>query len=515
MSQANEQRLPLGWTTAQLSDVAMVVMGQSPPSSTYNKSGTGLPFLQGKADFGAIYPRVRVWCVRPNKIADADDILLSVRAPVGPTNLAPVQCCIGRGLAAVRPEAGLTLKYLLHAFRRFADDLDAKGTGTTFKAVSGKVVREFSIPIPPQAEQNRIANALDELFSDLDAGVAALERVRHKLKLYRASVLKAAVEGALTADWREEHPDAEPAGELLKRILVERRRWEEDQLRKFAEKGKTPPRNWKAKYKEPFAPETADLPQLPEGWCWATFAALADQRLGKMLDKSKNSGPLRPYLRNLNTRWFGFDLNDLAEMHIRDEEFPNVSVRFGDLVVCEGGEPGRCAVWSRENETIAIQKALHRVRPSLGVSSHYLSFVLAADAHSGRLQKAFTGTGINHLTGESLGSYSVPLPSSREQQQIVEAVEEQLAIIDHLEADLDAKLKTAQGLRQGILRHAFTGKLVPQDPSDEPASELLKRIAAEREARAREAAAKRAGRNATGGQTSRRHRARLRKEKVD
>ena len=113
---------------------------------------------------------------------------------------------------------------------------------------------------------------LDELFSDLDAGVAALERVRDKLKLYRASVLKAAVEGTLTADWREEHPEGEPASELLKRILDERRRrWEADQLRELAEKGKTPPWNWKAKYKEPVAPDTADLPVLPKSWCWSNL----------------------------------------------------------------------------------------------------------------------------------------------------------------------------------------------------------------------------------------------------
>ncbi len=122
------------------------------------------------------------------------------------------------------------------------------------------------ILIAPPAEQSQIADTLDELFSDLDAGVAALKRARDKLKLYRASVLKAVVEGALTADWRKQHPNAEPASELLKRILAERRRrWEEDQLRKFEEKSKVPPKNWKAKYKEPVAPDTTGLPLLRKG----------------------------------------------------------------------------------------------------------------------------------------------------------------------------------------------------------------------------------------------------------
>ena len=100
----------------------------------------------------------------------------------------------------------------------------------------------------------------------------ALGRARDKLKLYRASVLKAAVEGALTADWRAQHPHAEPATELLERILVERRRrWEEGQLRKFEERGRAPPKNWKAKYKEPVGPDTTGLPPLPDGWCWVSW----------------------------------------------------------------------------------------------------------------------------------------------------------------------------------------------------------------------------------------------------
>ncbi|MGI9167218.1 MAG: restriction endonuclease subunit S, partial [Pyrinomonadaceae bacterium] len=161
MSGSPTEQTPLSWAIAKLRDIAVVVMGQSPSSSTYNLDGKGLPFFQGKADFGFLYPTIRVWCSRPNKIAEPDDVLLCVRAPVGPTNLAATESCIGRGLAAVRPEAGVNLRYLLHAFRTFAGELDAKGTGTTFKAISGKVVRDFSFPIAPAAEQQRIAYVLD------------------------------------------------------------------------------------------------------------------------------------------------------------------------------------------------------------------------------------------------------------------------------------------------------------------------------------------------------------------
>ena len=106
--------LPVGWKRCMIADIANVEMGQSPPSVTYNKEGAGLPFFQGKADFGVLYATPRVWCSAPKKIAGSDDILLSVRAPVGPTNLAPAQCCIGRGLASIRPESGISLRFLLY-----------------------------------------------------------------------------------------------------------------------------------------------------------------------------------------------------------------------------------------------------------------------------------------------------------------------------------------------------------------------------------------------------------------
>ena len=138
-------------------------------------------------------------------------------------------------------------------------------------------IKVFKLLLPPISEQERIADALDELLSDLDAAVAALERAQVKLKHYRAVVLKAAVEGALTADWRADHPNTEPASALLSRSLVERRcRWEEAQLLKFKETGKAPPKGWKMKYTEPAEPDITNLPPLPKGSCWASLDQLAE-----------------------------------------------------------------------------------------------------------------------------------------------------------------------------------------------------------------------------------------------
>ncbi|RMG90219.1 MAG: hypothetical protein D6706_20000, partial [Chloroflexi bacterium] len=215
---------------------------------------------------------------------------------------------------------------------------------------------------------------------------------------------------------------------------------------------------WKARYKEPAALDTANLPPLPDNWVWATVEMVAEHRLGKMLDKAKNKGDLRPYLRNINVRWFEFDLSDIQEIRVTDDELENVSVKNGDLVVCEGGEPGRCAVWKRP-EKIIIQKALHRVRLPPQIIPDFLSYCLAADATSGRLEKYFTGSTIKHFTGQSLRSYIFPLPPLAEQERIVAEVERRLAAARRLEETVAANLRRLARLRQAILKAAFAGEL--------------------------------------------------------
>ena len=185
--------------TMKLKDCCTIIAGQSPESKYYNTEGVGIPFFQGKADFGEVYPTIRVYCSQPTKIAEKDDILLSVRAPVGPTNLSPGTVCIGRGLTAIRPSEILNLKYLLHYFRYFEAQLQQKGTGTTFKAITQDVIKNLEVPIPPLDEQERIVSRIEELFSELDNGVETLRKIKQQLAVYRQAVLKKAFEGKLTS----------------------------------------------------------------------------------------------------------------------------------------------------------------------------------------------------------------------------------------------------------------------------------------------------------------------------
>ena len=154
---------------ARLEEICAINMGQSPDSSTYNEDGNGLPFFQGNADFGEIYPAVRMWCSEPTKIAREKDILISVRAPIGALNIANCECCIGRGLAALAVNEDICAQeYLWHALSGKVDELNSKGTGSTFKAINKKTLSETEIPLPPIDEQRKIAAVLDKV-SDLIA----------------------------------------------------------------------------------------------------------------------------------------------------------------------------------------------------------------------------------------------------------------------------------------------------------------------------------------------------------
>ena len=152
----------------KLNEVSEIIMGQSPSSATYNTAGEGLPFFQGNADFGDEHPNVRMFCSIPIKIAEVNDVLLSVRAPIGAVNVADKKCCIGRGLAAIRPQKGKSItRYLFHLLIANRGSLENKGTGSTFKAITGKVLNSVKVPHENVDEQKAIADILDKIVATI------------------------------------------------------------------------------------------------------------------------------------------------------------------------------------------------------------------------------------------------------------------------------------------------------------------------------------------------------------
>ncbi len=176
--------LPEEWKAVRLENAADIIMGQSPPSSTYNAESIGLPFFQGKADFGDIYPTTRKWCSAPARIAERYDVLLSVRAPIGDVNIATERCCIGRGLASIRANQDSEGQYLFYRLVFSKELLESKGAGTTFKEINKAAVTSFMIPLPPLREQKAIARVLSTIRKAIEAQdkiIAAAKELKNSL----------------------------------------------------------------------------------------------------------------------------------------------------------------------------------------------------------------------------------------------------------------------------------------------------------------------------------------------
>ena len=504
MSEGKAKELPEGWELALVGDVLEVIRGV-----TYRKEDSS------KAEVAGFVPILRATNIQ-EKVTFEDLVYVpaSVVSKIQRVQQGDVIVAASSGSASLvgkgaqlrhewsgsfgafcfvlRPEALVESRFLgwFVQTKEYRNRVSNASAGVNINNIRAEHIESTPLRFPPLSEQTRIADKLDELLSDLDAAVATLERVRSKIKPYRAAVLKAAVEGNLTAAWRSENPATEPAADLLTRILVERRkRWEETQLRKFQEQGRTPPKDWKAKYKEPAAPDTAKLPELPEGWCWASIDELTVEIRNGYSSKPDASEGV-PILRISSVRPFALDLSDRRFLSGTADEYRTDQIAAGDLLFTRYNGSrnlvGVCAVVPDIDEEIVHPDKLIRARPVPSVSNSRFFGLAANVGHSRKYieQRIRTTAGQAGVSGSDVKTLPIPLPPLAEQAAIVEAVEDQLSVIDHLEADLEAKLKSAQALRQAILRDAFEGKLVPQDPNDEPAAELLQRIAAARAERA-------------------------------
>jgi type I restriction enzyme S subunit len=328
----------------------------------------------------------------------------------------------------------------------------------------------MELPRPP--EQHRIVEAIESYFTRLEDAVATLERAQRNLKRYRASVLKAAVEGRLVPTEAElaraEGRDYEPASVLLERILAERRRrWQEA--------------GGRGKYEEPIGPDTADLPEPPKGWCWAKAGIVGNVQLGRQRAPQHHIGPnMRPYLRVANVFEDRIDTADVMEMNFGPADYEAYRLETGDILLNEGQSPhlvGRPAMYRGEVPGACFQNTLVRFRALPAVDPAYALIVFRAQLHSLRyLRIAQITTNIAHLGAERFSGVEFPLPPLAEQRRIVTFVDDALSLAAAAERTVDAGMRRCARLRQSILKWAFEGRLADQDPSDEPASALLERI---------------------------------------
>jgi type I restriction enzyme, S subunit len=364
--------------------------------------------------------------------------------------------------------------------------ISERSLGIAVQNVNASKLADLTVPVAPAAEQNRIVAKLEELLSDLDAGVAELKAAQEKLQQYRQSLLKAAVEGALTADWREaqrqQGTPTETGAQLLARILTERRaRWQAKQLAKFKEQGKAPPKDWQKKYPEPVEPEAVDLPILPEGWVWANVDQLSPDDLAN--GRSVPTAERGAKVLRLTSIYDG--LVDLKEVKGGDwtlDEAKPFAVKSGDLLIVRGNGSknlvGRIGRVGSVTEQIAFPDTLIRLRVcDTVVSPSWVALVWDSRLVRAHIERrARTSAGIYKISQPDIVATRVPIPPVTEAREIIARLEAQFASLAMLEAAIAQSLEYAAVQRQKILQAAFAGNLVPQNSTDEPAHMLLERV---------------------------------------
>ena len=420
--------LPQGWATATLGEITARDVSQDGPSSS--------PFSY--IDIASIDNETkRITTLKELPLAAApsrakqrllaNDVVLSMTRPnLNAVAIVPVGLndSIGStGLHVLRPvEVEASWLALAVQTRQFIDSMCLRVQGALYPAVRPADINSWRLPLPPAAEQRRIGAAVDELLSDLEAAVAALKRARAKLDVYRASVLRDAVEGRLTGAWRATHADVEPATALLERILVERRqRWESAQLARYREKGKEPPKNWKARWKHPPAPAEQPQRELPSLWVWATWRQVGFAQNGRPFPSRDYQVDgvrlLRPgnLFANGSVCWSARNTKRLPPIY--EHENADLVVRGEELVMnltaqsLKGDFLGRVCITSPDEHCLLNQR-LARLTP-VSVDQRFALWLLKAPRFRRFVAGLNSGSLIQHMFTSQLDEFRVSAPAPR------------------------------------------------------------------------------------------------------
>jgi len=450
----NLDSLPNGWVQSKLSDVADLVGGGT-PSREHPEYFTGNIVWLTPTEI----PRNRITIISNSKekitpeglqkssarVVPKGSVLMTSRASIGYVAIAGTEVTTNQGFASFICKDSILTEYLAYWLLGNADFFISQATGTTFKEITKSKLRNFTLPVPPLREQERIVERIESLFTQLEAGVAGLKRVRAALKRYKASVLKAACEGRLVS----QDPNDEPAEELLRRKLIER--------------------------KEDFTQPNGDLAELPLGWCWSNLQQISDIIGG--ITKGRNfrgkKTILLPYLRVANVQRGWLDLSEVKVIELLESEIEKYKLVKDDVVLTEGGDwdkLGRSAIWDDNLPICVHQNHIFRARLKFkDMSSKWIMFYTNSEQGQSYFKDASKQTtNLASINLTQLRNCPIPIPPLPEQARIISEVDLRLSVVQELEQTVEVALKRAGRLRQAILKRAFEGRLVEQDPQDVP-----------------------------------------------
>jgi type I restriction enzyme S subunit len=346
----------------------------------------------------------------------------------------------------------------------FRKDAQRNMTGSAGQLrVPTRYIQNVVIPIPPLNEQHRIVAKVEELFSRLDAGMESLRKVKAQLKRYYQAVLKYAFEGKLTEEWRKTHKqELEPTTTLLERITQERKK------------------NVKRRYNELLSTDVSDLPKLIEGWAWARLSDICNVKgrvgwRGYMKSDLRDEGPFVIGATHLTDKWKVNLTNPVFISTEKYRESPEIMVNHGDVIVAQRGSIGKLALVDFDLGEATINPCVLLLK-DIRINNKFLLYLLASPAYQDSLLKGNTSTTTPMITQEFLRNMVIPVASLTEQGKIVEDIECFLSVANAVENIVNQSLKQTEKMRQSILKKAFEGKLLPQDPTDESAENLLEHI---------------------------------------
>lgn len=494
-------QIPEGWIATNLGELVFLKTG--PFGSTLHKSDyveNGVPVVNPMhINDGKIIERLSMCVSREtaDRLTDfrlkLGDIVLGRRGEMGRCAVITqreVGWLCGTGSLIVRPIAEVIDSKFLSALlgsQQVVDYLLAASVGSTMANLNQEHLLSLKLGLPPRSQQTLIVEKLEELLSDLDTGVAELKAAHKKLGHYRQSLLKAAVEGACTAEWRKRNEPQETGAQLLQRILKERRaRWEAKQITKFSEQGKSPPKEWQKKYPEPVQPDISALSELPQSWVWASVDQLSEFVRNGISKTPNTDGRGFPLFKINAVRPMAVSFAAIKHIELEDREASDYWVEIGDVLATRyNGSVDLLGVFGMVKAL--PQPTLHpdkliRMKPLLGIQLGAWMEVCGntglSRAHL--VSRVKTTAGQTGISGEDLKRTPIPLPPLAEQHAVLACLDECLLLAIELGVQTEFALKQSAAQRKNILKAAFSGQLVPQDPSDEPASVLLARIRVER-----------------------------------
>jgi type I restriction enzyme, S subunit len=512
MIEVNSQELPKGWCWVQHKDIATI----NPKLPFNNVGDTTLVSFVPMSAVEAVCGKYDLSQVRKfgevkkgyTPFIDSDLIFAKITPCMENGKIAVLENLtngVGFGSTEFHVSRLTSLthkKYLFYFFtqKAFRRDAQQHMTGSAGQLrVPKTYFEQIFIPLPPRSEQHRIVEKIEELFSDLDKGIESLKTTQQQLKIYRQAVLKWAFEGRLTAKWREEKKqqgELKSAEELLVQIKAEREKRDLTQLQEWHEAVKT----WEANGKQgkkpgkpqrlkdlppPSATEIDKLPELPKEWLWIRLEESSDaidpQPSHRTPPKVQNGIPFIS-IQDFDkaTGKINFDNARKVSSSVLQEHIERYALEDGDFIIGKIGTVGNSfKIPSKRFFAISANVVLIAVNRNI-VTSDFLFYLIKSQLIKRQFDEGSKATTQSAFGIQKVRLLIVPYTSKEEQNQIIEEIEFRLSICDRLEATITENITRAEALRQSILKQAFAGKLVPQDPNDEPAEQLIERIRQEK-----------------------------------